>query len=109
MAAEDVPVKVVDGLAGGRPDVDDDSVVLEPGLASGVAHEGEHAACLLRRELADVAERLDVPLGDDEQMCVRLRVDVADGDEPLGGVDVVALAEEPAEEAVVRQRGRPLP
>jgi hypothetical protein len=42
---------------------------------------------------------------------VRLRfgIDVADGDDALGGVDVLALAEEVAEEAVVRQRESPPP
>jgi len=50
-----------------------------------------------------------MPFGDDEQMRLRFRIDVPDRDEPLGGVDVLALAEELAEEAIVRQRGSPPP
>jgi hypothetical protein len=52
---------------------------------------------------------LDVALGDDEQVRRSLRIDVADGDEALDGGDVVAFAIDPAEEAVVRQRGSPPP
>jgi hypothetical protein len=44
-------------------------------------------------------------LGDHEQMCRRFGSDVADRDEPVSPAHVVALAVEPAEEAVVRQRG----
>ena len=100
-------MQVEDRLASPRPDVDDDFVVLEPGQLSCLGDELEHALRLVRRELADLAERVDVPLGQDEQVRVRLRVDVADGDEPVPGVDVVALTDEPAEEAVVTQRARP--
>ena len=100
-------MEVEDRLAAARAHVDDDPVVLQTGLACGVGDEVQHAARLLGRELADLAERVDVPLGQDEQMRVRLRVDVADGDEPASGVDVVALADKPAEEAVVTQRARP--
>ena len=42
-----------------------------------------------------------MPLGDDEQVHRRLRVDVADRDEAVGRRDVVAFAVEPAEETVV--------
>jgi hypothetical protein len=49
-----------------------------------------------------------VALGEDEQVRLRLWVDVADGDEPVGLRDVVALVCQLAEEAVaVRQRGSP--
>ena len=77
LPAEDVPVQVEDRLPAARADVDDDAVVVEPGLLRGVRDELEHALRLVRRELADVAERLDVALGDDEQVRVGLRVDVA--------------------------------
>jgi hypothetical protein len=50
-----------------------------------------------------------VALGDDEQVRRSLRIDVADGDEALDGGDVVAFAIDPAEEAVVTQRGSPPP
>ena len=59
---------------------------------------------LVGRELADVAERVEVMLGDDEQVHGCLRVDVPDRNETLGRGDVVALAEEPAEQAVVTRR-----
>jgi hypothetical protein len=32
-----------------------------------------------------------------------------DRDEPVGGMDVLTLADEPAEEAILRQRGFPPP
>jgi hypothetical protein len=49
-----------------------------------------------------------VTLGQHEEVGVGLRVDVADRDEPVTRVDVVALADEVAEETVsVRQRGSP--
>jgi hypothetical protein len=46
-------------------------------------------------------------LGEDEEVRLRLGVDVADGDEAVALRDVVALPRELAEEAVVRQRGSP--
>ena len=45
-------------------------------------------------------------LGQDEQVHGRLRVDVADRDEAVGRGDVVALAVELAEEAVVVHAAR---
>jgi hypothetical protein len=48
-----------------------------------------------------------MPLGQDEQVRVGLGRDVADGDEAVGGADVVAVADERAEETVFRQRGSP--
>jgi hypothetical protein len=48
-----------------------------------------------------------VALGENEQVRLGLRVDVADRDEAVAGMDVVAGADELAEEAVVRQRGSP--
>jgi hypothetical protein len=101
-----VPVQVEDGLAAARADVDDDTVVGEAGTAGDLGHELEHPLRLVRRELADVAEGVDVPLGQDEQVRLRLRVDVPDRDEAVAGGDVLAVPDEPAEEAV-RQRGSP--
>jgi hypothetical protein len=101
-------VEVEDGLAGAGPDVDDDPVVVEAGLARRLGDEDEHAPRLLGRELADVAKRLDVALGDDEEMRVGLRGDVSDRDVSVRRADVVALPVEPAEEAILRQR-RSLP
>ena len=45
-------------------------------------------------------------LGQDEDVHGRLRVDVVDRDEAVRGVDVVALADELAEEAVLTRRGK---
>ena len=98
-----------DGLAAAGTDVDEHAVVLEPGAARDLGDELEHPLRLVRRELGDVAERVDVPLGQDEQVRLGLRVDVPDRDEAVGLRDVVAFADEPAEEAVVRQRGSPPP
>ena len=87
----------------------DDAIVLEPDLASGVRDELEHPLRLFRRKLADVAERLDVALGDDEQMRVGARVDVGDRDEAVSLTDVVALCVQLAEETVRRHRRSPPP
>jgi hypothetical protein len=55
-------------------------------------------------------EARDVPLREDEQMRLRLRIDVPDGDEPVRLREVVTLAVESAEEAVrLRQRVSPPP
>ena len=56
---------------------------------------------LVGGKLADVVEALDVPLGQHQQVRRRLRVDVADRDEAFGTCDVVALAIQLAEEAVL--------
>jgi hypothetical protein len=87
--------------------VDDHAVVVEPRLACGVGDELEHSLRVLGRELVDLAKARDVPFGQDEQVRLRLRCDVADRDEPVGGVDVIAIADERAEQAVLRQRGSP--
>ena len=100
-------MQVEDRLACAGADVDDDFVVLEAHEAGGFGDEEEHPARLIRRELADVAERLDVALRDHEDVRVSLRIDVADRDELVRRVYVVAVGEERAEEAVVRQRGSP--
>jgi hypothetical protein len=101
-------MEVKDVLAGFAPHVDEDAVVLEPGFARRLGDEVEHALALIRRESGDVPEGVDMALGEDEEVRLRLRVDVPDRDEAVRLRDVVALADELAEEAVlVRQRGSP--
>jgi hypothetical protein len=97
-------VEVEDGLPRPLAHVDDNSVVVQSLGASSVRDELEHPLRLLRRELADLSEAGHVALGDDEQVDVRLRIDVGDGDESVRRRDVVALLVQPAEEAVLRQR-----
>jgi hypothetical protein len=106
-AAEQVPVEVELGLAAACPDVDDDAVVVEAGVASRLRDEVEHRLRLGGRELVHVAERVDMTARQDEEVGVRLRVDVADRDEAVRRRDVVALVDESAEQAVLRQRGSP--
>lgn len=96
-------------LAGSRTGVDDDTVVAQARSCRHVGDEVEHSLGLAGGKLGDAVEAFDVPLGNDEQVRRSLRIDVADGDEPVDGGDVVALAIEPAEEAIVRQRGSPPP
>src|SRR5690242_21180752 len=72
------------GLARRRAHVDGDTVIRQPLACSDVGDELEHPLRLLRRKLADLAERVDVPLGQDEQVDRRLRLDVADGDKAVG-------------------------
>jgi hypothetical protein len=104
-----MPVQVEDRLSGPWTGVDDDTVIRQALGCSNLGHELEHSLRLLGGELADLVKRRDVPLGQDEEVRRRLRVDVADGDEALRRGDVVAFAVERAEEAVVRQRGSPPP
>ena len=101
-------MEVEDGLTGAAAHVDDDAVVLEPRLARRPRDELEHALRLVRLELVHVAERVHVPLRQDEQVRLGLRVDVTDRDEAVPDRDVVAVADEAAEEALVSQR-RSLP
>jgi hypothetical protein len=98
-----------DGLARAGADVDRDAVVLETGPFRRLRDELEHALGFFRRKLADLLEARDVALGEDEQVDVGLRIDVADGDEAVLRVDVLPFAIERAEEAVLRQRGSPPP
>src|SRR6516165_5689622 len=93
-------------LARARAHVDGDTVVRQPLACSDVGDELEHPLRLLGRKLADLPERRDVSLGEDEQVDGRLRVDVADGDEAVGCGNVVALAVELAEEAVLTHAAR---
>ncbi len=102
-------MQVEDGLARALADVHEHVVVVQALLARDVGDELEHPLRLVGGERVDVAEGLDVALGEDEQVDVRLRVDVADGDEALGACDVIAVAEKGTEEAVLRQRGSPPP
>jgi hypothetical protein len=102
-----VHVEVKDGLASARPDVHEDAIVLQTGVTRGLGDELEHPLRLVGRKLGHVPERVHVPLGQHEQMDVRLRIDVPDRDEAVCLRDVVAFANELAEEAVVRQRGSP--
>jgi hypothetical protein len=109
MAAKDVPVEVEDRLPRARTDVDEHAIVGETRVAGGLRDEVEHPFGLVGGELGDVAEALDVTLRQDEQMGLGLRVDVANSDETVRPRDMVALADEPAEEAVLRQRRSPPP
>jgi hypothetical protein len=108
-AAEDVPVEVEDRLPTTLADVDDDAVVLQTNLARRVGNELQHPLGLVRRKLRDLAKARDVALGNDEQMRLGTWVDVADRDEPVGLRDVLALTEQLAEEALLRQRESPPP
>src|SRR5919202_5468022 len=107
MSAEDVPMEVEDRLPRPRADVDEHAIVGEAGVPSDLGHEVEHPLRLVGRELRDLAEALDMALRQDEEVRLGLRVDVPNRDEAVRFRDVVALADEPAEEAVVRQRGSP--
>jgi hypothetical protein len=107
MSTEDVPVEMEDRLPRPRPDVDEHAVVGEARVARGLRDEVEHSLRLVGRELPDLAEALDVALREDEQVSLGLGIDVPDRDEAVRLRDVVALADEPAEEAVLRQRRSP--
>ena len=67
-----------------RAYIDLDTVIRQSLACSEVGDELEHPLRLLRRKLADLAERVDMALGQDEQVDGRLRVDIADGDEAVG-------------------------
>ena len=98
-----------DRLAAAGTDVDEHAIVLETGAASDLSDEIQHPLSLVRGKLGDVAERVDVPLREDEQVRLRLRIEVAYRDEAVRPGDVVALAYGLAEQAIVRQRGSPPP
>ena len=101
-------MKVEHGLSGAGPDVDHDPVVLDTGDLRSLGDKLEHPFRLVGRKSADVTKGVHMTLGQHEEVRVGLRVDVADRDEPVTCVDVVALADEVAEETVgVRQRGSP--
>jgi hypothetical protein len=100
-------VQVEDGLPRAFPDVDDNSIILETLSARGVGDEVEHPLRLVGRKRADLPKTRDVSLRQHEQVRGRLRVDVADRDEAVRRGDVVAVADERAEETVLRQRESP--
>ena len=102
-------MEVKDRLPTARSDVDHHTVILEPDLCSGLGDEGQHARGLVAAEGGHVAERVDVVLGDDEDVHGRLRVDVVDRDQPVCGVDVVAVPGQLAEEAVFTLLGQGSP
>ena len=73
----------------------DHAVVLEPFQTRNLGDETKHGSSLTVGEGRDVAERVDVPFGQDEKVGRRLRSDVADSDESLCGVGdegVLAIA-----------------
>jgi hypothetical protein len=98
-----------DRLPGAAADVHEHAVVVEPGSLRRLGHEPQHACGLLVREGGDVLERVDVALGKNEEMGLGERVDVADRDEAVGSRNVVALAGELAEEAVLTRRRQGFP
>ena len=88
--------------------VDDHAVVLESLRSGDGGDEPQHPSRFLVRKFVDLAERVDVPLGEDEQVRLGGRLNVADRYETVGGVNMVAVRHELAEEAV-RLRQRPAP
>src|SRR6478672_7021686 len=81
-------------------DIDGHTVIRQALARRHVRHKLEHPLDLGIGELTDVAERVDVPLREHEEMHRRRRVDVADRDEAVSRGDVIAFAIEPAEETV---------
>ena len=55
-------MQVEDRLARAFADVHDDAIVVEAGLARGLGDEVQHPLRLVGRELADLAEALDMAL-----------------------------------------------
>ena len=102
-------MQMEDRLPGTLACVDDDTVIGQPFARSDIRDEIQHPLVLIGRKLADLVEAGDMPLGQNEEMNPRLRIDIADRDEAVDRRDVLAFAVELAEEAVVRQRGFPPP
>jgi hypothetical protein len=90
-------------------DVHEDAVVDETRLPGGLRDEFEHPFRLVGGKLGDLPKAVDMTLRQDEQVRLRLRVDVSNRDETVRSRDVIALPEEAAEEAVLRQRRSPPP
>jgi hypothetical protein len=89
--------------------VDDDTVIGQPFARSDIRDEVEHPLVLVGRKLSDLVEAGDVPLRQDEQMNLRLRIDIANRNEAFCLRNVLPLAVELAEEALVSQRRSPPP
>lgn len=89
--------------------VDDDTVIGQPFARSDICNEVEHPLVLVGRKLTDLVEAGNMPLGHNEDMNPRLRIDIANRYEALGRRNTLSLAVELAEETVVRQRGSPPP
>ncbi len=110
-APEDVPVQMEHRLTCRRPDVDDHTVVVKPGACGGLGDETQHPPRLLVREGIDLTQGIDVPGRQDEQVSLGRRSDVPDRHEALGGMDMIACDDKPAEQAVIgdfsRQRRPP--
>ena len=86
-----MPVEMKDRLPCAPTDVDDDAVVVEPLVPGRLGNEREHLLGLVGRELIDVTERLDMTLGDHEQMRLGLWIDVVERDDTRACADMVAL------------------
>jgi hypothetical protein len=95
-----MPVKMKDGLSAPGPDVHDHAVILEPGESRCLGDELEHLGRFVVRKRADLTERVDVTHRKNQQVDRSLRSDVSDRDEAPGSVDVRALGDESAEEAI---------
>ena len=108
---ENVPVQVEDGLARGRADVDQHAVVGQADFLGRLCDKFEHPLGFSRIELPDIAEGVDMALGNDQNVHRRLGVDVVDRNESLALVDVGALAGDLAEKAVLTllRHGSPPP
>jgi len=72
--------------------VDDDTVIGQPLARSDIRNEVEHPLVLVGRKLSDLVEAGDVPLGQNEEMNSRLRIDISDRNEALGLRNMLALA-----------------
>ena len=77
-------MQVEDRLPAALPDVDDDAVVLEPCLARAVSATNSSIRLASSLENSPTSRNVSTCARDDEQVYVRLRVDVLDGNEPVG-------------------------
>ena len=81
-----MPVEMEHGLARASSCIDDEPVVLEPGDARRFGDERQHAVCFPRFELGDIAECVDVPFRQHEQVDGRFRRDVFDREQPVSSM-----------------------
>jgi hypothetical protein len=93
-----------DRLARPRTDVDENAIVGEARLLGRLRDEVEHSFRFVGWELCNVVEAVHVALRQDEQVGLGLRIDVPNRNETVRSRDVITLADEAAEEAVLRQR-----